>query len=277
MDAEYIKYLDDTPYPSKVPDLAENPTGHWCTRRVDLRRNKHKLLQQGAREGRYIFTHHEHYDVILYPDEEYIDMPEDIRKVSRLDTREMIYISRGLKAGIPYIGTLLVMTSPSMGHAMTFLIQPKSANDAEYPITLFETYDTSKKHFESTDYWAKAVALALNLGFRGTVRVSVSTDVRRAIVASGETIDLQKNESKENQKCVMWSLVFASYLSKLPNLSTAGAIEFKEMYRTLEEKIKSPSEETGYEKDVAKTLYAGRRRRRKSRRSTRRRPRTRRA
>jgi hypothetical protein len=99
-------------------------------------------------------------------------------------------------------------------------------------VILFETYDTSKNLFKRDSKWKQSLAEAIKKITGKITKVESVVPIRT---------DIQYDDPDDTGRCVMWSLIFLSYLRDIPNLQTATLADFNKIYDDINEKNKTQS------------------------------------
>ena len=180
-----------------------------------------------------------------------------------LEKRLIIY---AIKSGTPVLGTANILINPKLSHEITFLMRcvPGAGVEATIQLFLFETYDTSKVHFGGSLEWKKAIGLyfmTVYYDFDFNPHPSLNLRESAAVSVVPKAIDIQKGEG-ELGFCLMWSLIFLSYLRDRDDLRTATEVEFLQIYRDI---IAQKSKRDGMVDLMSRVYGAGRRKTQKNR------------
>jgi hypothetical protein len=151
-----------------------------------------------------------------------------------LEKRLIIY---AIQTGTPVLGTANISISETSSHEIAFLMRCVRGAGAESRIEvfLFETYDTSLSHFAGSVEWKKAIGLHFmkifyDADYNPTPTLHLVESPAVSVVPMG--INLQSEDHPVYGYCLMWSLIFLSYLRDIPvDLRTASLENFIDIYR----------------------------------------------
>jgi hypothetical protein len=148
---------------------------------------------------------------------------------------------------VPILGTLVIHMDNVDSHQIAYLC--RNVGDI-VEVFLFETYDTTKNLFKRDSRWKQSLAEGIKKITGKITKVESVVPIRT---------DIQYNDPDETGRCVMWSLIFLSYLRDLPDLQNATLSDFNKIYDDINEKNKSKS---GFA-DLTSKVFGARRKTRK--------------
>ena len=147
---------------------------------------------------------------------------------------------------VPILGTLVIHTDNVNSHQIAYLAR----NVGEIvEVILFETYDTAKSLFKRDSKWKQALQEGIKKITGKITKVESVVPIRT---------DIQYNDPDDEGRCVMWSLIFLSYLRDLPDLQGATLSDFSRIYQDINEKNKNKD---GFAKLTSRVFGARRTRR----------------
>uniref|UniRef100_A0A6C0I672 Uncharacterized protein n=1 Tax=viral metagenome TaxID=1070528 RepID=A0A6C0I672_9ZZZZ len=190
-------------------------------------------------------------------------------------------IIHAIESEIPVLGTANILITPRSSHEIAFLMRcvKRAGAESRIEVFLFETYDTSTSHFGGSVEWKKAIGLyfntiyndyefnpVLSLNLVETPAISVvlyagGPPPPPAAAAAPPGVNLQEGEGKLGF-CIMWSLIFLSYLRDMPDLRTATLAHFIQIYNDI---IANKSTKDGKANLMGRVYGAARRKTQKNR------------
>jgi hypothetical protein len=132
-----------------------------------------------------------------------------------------------INKNVPILGTLVVHMDNVESHQIAYLA--RNIGDT-VQVILFETYDTAKALFKRDSKWKQALQEGIKKITGKITKVESVVPIRT---------DIQYNDPDDEGRCVMWSLIFLSYLRDLPDLQGATLSDFSRIYEDINEKNKN--------------------------------------
>jgi hypothetical protein len=148
---------------------------------------------------------------------------------SSLNFSEKQMLKDSIDKNIPVLGTIIIHIDNTEAHQIAYLAR---SNGDTVQVILFETYDTAKLIFKRNVQWKQSLGERVK---------EITGKISKVESVVPRYTDIQQDDPDDEGRCVMWSLIFLSYLRDLPNLQTATLSDFNKIYDDINEKNKTQS------------------------------------